>query len=196
MTGYAIGDLDVEWAVWLNENQTLIELYTTDSQSYTMFEDSPDWGDIATSGITVRPMRQSEFHTIWNATSNQWEVNQLSFTAFLKDQLVQYRNTKIASTVSYNGIQANNTTHEHALIVSLISFLQSHNQDIELDWKQPDGTFAKAKLADFQGLVNLGGIETQKVFSSESYVLQLHASSPYESIADAFDDFDTYLNSL
>lgn len=139
---------------------------------------------------------QPSIYHYHDSVNDEWDLDTEALDIGLKESLKQHRDSKLSVGVTYMGKNAKNTPDERALIVGIIEYLKAHNEDIELDWKQPDGIFTKAKLEHFQGFILNGGAEMQKAFTAENYILNQHQNTPYTFVVDALNDYDDYYNNL
>lgn len=148
--------------------------------------------------IQVQPYHQAGFIEVPDSVvCGQIKQGEYFITpppTFSVEKLKQYRDQKMASIVTYNGVEVINTVENQDTVTRIINFiltLPEEQRGIEIDWKGPNG-WHKATLADFQGLTLQGGLLTQKAFTAEKTILDNHAQTPYTD--DSWkDDFDNLM---
>lgn len=190
MSTYTIGKHQVIWAVYLDASSTSIEVCTSDNV-YFSFDDTYDfWGDVAASGILVRPFRPSQFHTVWNNSLNSWEIDYSVFTPYLLSRISEYRKSLESSVVTYEGHSSFCDKESVNGIDECINNIMDNGGSKTISWEGPSG-YTEADLEGLSGLRKNVVDYRQKTRVSERLTIERHVSTPFLEVGDAISFFDT-----
>lgn len=95
------------------------------------------------------------------------------------DRVESYRDQYIEQAVSYNSKTAINTEENRNWLAGLEQRWKAENNLETISFKQADGTYTTATLADIQGLQKEMFLREQKGRAAEAVVLANHAQTPY-----------------
>ncbi len=217
MSTTTIGPYEVYWAEWKNANEDVVHLILDEQGiAYASFPitDLFYTEDIVDSEIPIRPHRPSIYHNIWNDGEQKWEINQTTFTNFLKSELSTYRDLRVEGTLELhpeeegvwvltpvnevynNGVENfvfSNDSRTRGALEEKMAYLPIVNDPIlTVNFKTKDG-FKQMSGSDLQGAFTLLSGAAQLRFDAEEHVLTTHGSTPYEFLADAIEDYETYI---
>lgn len=128
----------------------------------------------------------------WDFIGGNW------FVPFTLTRLKKYRDNQTNVELEYD-----NTSTVFNILLSPDSYTAISRiggaipikppSDGTIQWKNIDGQYYEADFADMQKLYERCYDREQNCRKAESYVLGLHAGTPYEDFADAVSDFDDRL---
>ena len=161
-------------------------------EGYVEVPDEAFGGDAFYGDPPVFIPKPTQFH-YWTGTT--FVLNQAAFTAYLVSQIGFYRDAKTQVNVSYD-----NGTDEFTVLNddrTRQALLQKANRlqlepDETINFQTVNGYF-DLSIMDIQGLFRACDMRQQDCFDASKYVFDTHAVTPYETIQDAKDDFDSQL---
>lgn len=170
--------------------------------SYSFDYGSTQYNEIVASGIYIRPRPPSLFHTAWNDSTLEWEIDYTAFTPYLIESANNYRNQKIAAEVSYdNGTDTFTVFNDNQTRLYLVTIFSGLESAEDLSEPVPtidfDGNagWQTMTAADAKHLMLELFRHQQKCYSACRFVQEKHALTPYTDVtlAAMYADFDDYL---
>lgn len=158
-----------------------------------------------------RPLRPSNWHTIWDDVNNKWLPN-AGFTDALAEEMRVYRDeqiladtgTSVDDVTTYKfesdewvvddedltfSLSINERTK--TALVSICTALPIVNEDAVISFKFEEG-YAKVKGETMQRALVKVREREQIYFNAEEHVMSEHANTPFDSVQEAKDAFDLY----
>lgn len=124
----------------------------------------------------------------WDFSKNDWYV------PFTLERLKRYRDRKINIIIEYNNgtkiFDIFNSAEASQGLSKICSGMLLENDNVEIAWKNLNGTYVDAAYSDLQALFKACYQREQECRMAERAVLSMNDVTPYTDLADASEDFD------